>query len=135
VCRALLVIAIGCTALATPVVAAEYKCTGQEKGINSMTGKERVMPFTYRIRIVKNKATIDGLANVVFKVDETDAAYTLKAAIGKSRVAGEYVLRIDKHTGSLKGKSWLFARDNVTTREGKCARMKDSEIQQKSNGH
>ena len=115
----------GLTFLALPVFAAQYQCTGQEKGINSMTGKERVIPITLQISIVDGKASIKGFDNIVFNVKETPDRYLLKGSIGKSRLMGEYMLQIDKHTGRFKGRSWLLSRHNVDTREGQCERIKD----------
>jgi len=125
--RAILQIAIVLTFLATPVSATEFKCMGQEKGINTMTGMERVIPISYHIEIINNSATIDVLYNIVFSVDENDDAYILNTSIGKSQLLGEFAFQIDKHTGYFKGKSWLLSRDNIVTKEGKCERIEDSE--------
>ena len=123
VSRALFHITIGLVFLAAPAFAIEFKCEGQEKGINSMTGKERVVPVTYLVEIIDEHATLDGLDNVLFNVNENDDAYILKAKIGESRLLGEFGLQIDKKTGDFKGESWLFSRDNIVTREGHCERI------------
>ena len=125
--RAFFQVVIGLTFLATSVFAAEFKCTGKEKGINTMTGLERVTPISYHIEIINNSATIDGLDNIIFSVDENEDAYILKASVGKSRLMGENTLQINKNTGFFEGKSWLFSRDNVVTKEGRCERIKGGE--------
>ncbi|SPD73384.1 exported hypothetical protein [uncultured Desulfobacterium sp.] len=125
--KAFFQIVVGLTFLATSVFAEEFKCTGQEKGINTMTGAERTIPIFYHIEINNNNATIDGIDNINFTVTEDDDTYILKASIGKSRLLGEYDLQIDKHTGFFKGKSWLFSRDNIVTKEGKCEKCEDNE--------
>lgn len=88
-----------------------------------MTGKDRVIPITYHITIDNDRATIDGFDNMTFAVTESDDSYLLKASIGKSRLMGEYTIRIDKRTGRFDGKSWLLARENIVTKEGKCEIM------------
>jgi hypothetical protein len=108
------------TFLATPVFSVDYKCEGKEKGINTMTGKERIIPITYIIEIAKNSATINDMDNLTFTVNEDDDMYIMQASIGESQLLGEYVIRINKKTGSFKGQSWLFSRDNIVTKEGKC---------------
>jgi len=125
--RALFQIVVGLTFFATSVSAVEFKCTGQEKGINSMTGDERVIPISYHIEIINDSATIDDFDNVIFSVKEDDGAYMLKASLGESRLIGEYALQIDKKTGFFKGKSWLFSRDNIVTKEGKCEKIEGEE--------
>jgi hypothetical protein len=127
-------ILFGFALLVKPVFAVELKCVGQERGINTLTGVERANPFTYHIVIVNNKATLKELNNISFIVHETDDAYKLKGSIGKdpehsreSRLLGEFTLQINKHTGLLSGKSWLFSRENVVTKEGRCERIDNGE--------
>lgn len=92
-----------------------------------MTGMERVIPISYLIKIIHKSATIKGLDNIVFSVDENDDAYMLKASIGESRLLGEKTLQIDKNTGYFKGKSWLLSKDNIVTQEGRCEETEDNE--------
>jgi len=121
--KAYVLIVFALAFLASPAFAVEFKCTGQEKGIDTITGKERVIPITYHITIDNDQATIDGFDNIIFAVTESDDSYLLKASIGKSRLMGEQTIRIDKRTGHFDGKSWLLARENVVTKEGKCESM------------
>lgn len=124
--KTFLQIVIVLTFLVTPAFSVDYKCEGKEKAINSMTGKERVIPITYIIEIVKNIATISDMDNVTFTVNEDDDTYILQASIGESQLLGENVIRIDKNTGDFNGKSWLFSRDNIVTKEGTCVKQEDN---------
>jgi len=124
--RVLFFIVIALVFLTAPAFAIEFKCEGQEKGINSMTGKERVLPVTYHIEIIDDQATLEGLDNVIFNVDENDDAYILKAKLGNHKLMGEFGFEINKHTGDFTGESWLLSRENVVTRAGKCERIDES---------
>lgn len=132
--RQFLPIVFGYALLVNPAFAVGFKCVGLEKGINSMTGMERVIPISYRVEIINNSATIKELENITFTVEENDNTYILNASIGnesllrpKSRLLGEYTLKIDKHTLLFSGKSWLFVRENIVTKEGRCEKISDGE--------
>ncbi|WP_455380325.1 hypothetical protein [Acidihalobacter prosperus] len=117
-------IILGLSLLAGPAFAVEFTCTGQEKGVNTLTGKETVLPVKYRIKIFKNHATISDFDKIMFNATENKKHYLLKASIGKRRLLGEYSFRITKHTGRFESKSWLFSRKNMTTAVGSCEKIK-----------
>ena len=110
--------------LAKPALAVEFTCTGQEKGVNTLTGKETLLPVKYHIKIFKNHATISDFDKIVFKAKENQKSYLLKASIGKMRLLGEYSFQINKHSGRFESKSWLFSRKNITTAVGRCEKIK-----------
>lgn len=128
--KILFFVVIGLSVIGKSAFAVEFKCVGKEKGINSMTGRKRVIPVSYHIEIIKNSARIKELDHIDFSVHENRTSYSLKASIEKkkkynkqSRILGEYALLIDKKTGLFKGKSWLFSPNNRVTQEGQCKRI------------
>jgi hypothetical protein len=123
--KASLVMAAGSALLASPVLAVEFKCVGEEKGINSLTGAERVIPVTLHVKILGKKATLQELAGISFAVKESRRAYTLEASLGAR--AGEYQIRIDKDTGLFNGNMWLLSRANASTQQGKCEEINAGE--------
>jgi hypothetical protein len=123
--KAFFSIIVGWTILINDGVAEEWRCIGEEKAINSMTGVERVIPIDYHITISKNTATIQGLDNVIFSVKEKNENLILFATIGKTRLMGEFTIKISKKNGEFKGKSWLFSRANIDSKKGKCEKMEE----------
>jgi hypothetical protein len=127
--RASLLMACGFALLARPVLAIEFECVGEEKGINSLTGKETVSPVTLRVVIDGKKATLQELgetgftAPIDFTARESRKAWTLKASLGRS---GEFRFQIDKQTGQFNSESWLLSRANVSTQQGKCEEVANS---------
>jgi hypothetical protein len=113
--------------LASESVTVQYKCVGEETGINSMTGAERTLPVTYLIKISGKTATLYSVSDkseLSFSVTERDNAYILYFSIGGESegedLAGEWTLQIDKDSGALTGTIWLFTPANVGSARGKC---------------